>query len=74
MPLKAQTEGAVRQNQNYARDMHSPTVVHVFTLEEAAAALRICTKTLATFLKKRPADPPLYARAGCLSDEDRRRV
>jgi hypothetical protein len=34
----------------------------ILTLAEAAARLRICSKTLATFLKAHPAEPPLYAR------------
>jgi excisionase family DNA binding protein len=34
------------------------------TLEEAAAQLRLCTKTLAKFLKANPRQPALYARVG----------
>lgn len=35
-----------------------------FTLEEAAAELHMCGKTLAAFLRKYPQDPPLYAKPG----------
>jgi hypothetical protein len=34
------------------------------TLQEAAAELRVCAKTLSEFLKAHPAELPLYARVG----------
>src|SRR5258708_482637 len=36
----------------------------VFTLEEAAARLRVCPKPLSHFLKHTPRPPPLCARVG----------
>jgi hypothetical protein len=55
---------------------HQPALT-VLTLAEAAARLRVCSKTLAGFLKSHPAEPPLFARAGrqfLISEKDLTRI
>lgn len=40
------------------------TADRFLTLQEAAAELRVCAKTLSGYLKTHPSDPSLHARAG----------
>jgi len=47
--------------------LQDTTVAHadrILALQEAAAALRVCARTLAGILKTHPSNPSLHARAG----------